>query len=67
MTAQNKAVTAILAIKARRFTLRQIRDYIHLRHGLDYSDSHLCRIASRERLALPELTKALVDAARVMK
>lgn len=67
MTTQNKAVTAILAIKARRFTLRQIRDYIHLRHGLDYSDSHLSRIASRERLALPELTKALVDAARVMK
>lgn len=67
MTAQNKAVTAILAIKARRFTLGQIRDYILATHGLDYSVSHLSRIAGRERLALPELTKALVDAARVMK
>lgn len=67
MPTQNKAVTAILAIKSRRFSLVDIRRYILNSRGLEYSVSHLSRISSMERLATPELTNALIDAARVMK
>lgn len=66
-TEANKAADSIQAIKARRFSYSAIADYVKKNHGLKFSVSHICRVADGSRAASPELTKALVAAAKVMK
>ncbi len=63
----NKAANAINAMKARRYSLAAICRWVSWERGLDFSISHLSRIAKGEREASPELEKALVAAAKVMK
>lgn len=64
---ENKAANAIQAIKARRFRLPDIARALLANYGITVSISHLSRVSVAERIAKPELERALVALSKVMK
>ena len=64
---ENKAANAINQIKARRYRLTDIRDWLKERYEVTTSTSSLSRIAYGERKASAELEKALIGASKTMR
>jgi len=63
----NKAANALQKIIRKRYSYQSIANWISENSDTTADRTHLFRIASGERNAKPELEKAIIQAAKVMK